>query len=87
MPWLFLLLALIALALTFKAGSMFVAALCLLAAFVFLVLWVVTLAAKRVGDRSRDDALLIDPVELRRLREQAAAKRAANGTHDDPPVS
>jgi len=38
---------------------------------------VLGLLAQRVGSRSRDDPALLDPAELRRLREQAEARRAA----------
>jgi hypothetical protein len=35
------------------------------------------LLAQRVGSQTRDDSLMLDPQELRRLREQAEARRAA----------
>jgi hypothetical protein len=71
MSWVFLLLAL--------------AALCLLAALGLLLAWVLGLMAQRVGSRSRDDSALLDPAELRRLREQAQARRAGTAADVAPP--
>lgn len=77
MPWLFLLLALAAFAVAFKTSSMAIAVLCLLAALGLLLAWVLGLLAQRVGSQSRDDSQMLDPQELRRLREQAEARRAS----------
>ena len=77
MSWVFLLLAIAAFVLAFKTTSVALAALCLLAALGLLLAWVLGLLAQRVGSRSRDDSALLDPAELRRLREQAEARRAA----------
>ena len=77
MSWLFLLLAIAAFVVAFKTTSVALAALCLLAALGLLLAWVLGLLAQRVGSRSRDDSALLDPAELRRLREQAEARRAA----------
>jgi len=86
MPWLFLLLAVAAFAFALASTSVALVVVCLLAALVFLGLWVMGLMAQRVGDRARDETMLIDPVELRRLREQAEARRAAaTGNPDNAP--
>ena len=85
MPWLFLLLAIAAFAIAMTTASMALAVVCILAALVLLVIWVMGLVAQRVGNQSRDDAMMIDPHELRRLREQAEARRAAATTADDAP--
>jgi membrane glycosyltransferase len=77
MSWLFLLLALAAFAVAFKTTSVALATLSLLVALGLLVAWVMGLLAQRVGNSTRDDALMLDPQELRRLREQAEARRAA----------
>ncbi|QCO66649.1 hypothetical protein E4582_10705 [Luteimonas yindakuii] len=77
MPWLFLLLAIAAFAISMSTTSMALAVVCVLAALVFLAIWVLSLLAQRVGTRSRDDTMMIDPQELRRLREEAEARRAA----------
>lgn len=86
MPWLFLLLALAAFAFAFMTSSVALVAICLLAALVFLVLWIMGLVAQRVGNQSRDDTLMLDPQELRRLREQAQARQGAAGVAGDPPA-
>lgn len=77
MPWVFLLLALGAFAVAFTTTSVALVGLSLVAALVLLVLWVLGLLARRVDDRARDDTLLIDPQELRRMREAALARQAA----------
>jgi len=89
MPWLFLLLALAAFAVAFNTTSMALAVLCLLAALGLLVAWVMGLLAQRVGSQTRDDSLMLDPQELRRLREQAEARRAAAATTStsEPPAA
>lgn len=89
MPWLFLLLALAAFAVAFNTTSMALAILCLLAALGLLVAWVMGLLAQRVGSQTRDDSLMLDPQELRRLREEADARRAAATTASpsEPPTA
>jgi hypothetical protein len=77
MHWLLLLLALGALAVAIKTTSMGLMAICLVAALVLIVLWVLGLYSARVGARSRDETAMIDPAELRRLREQAEARKLA----------
>ena len=84
MPWVFLLLALAAFAIAFKTSSLALAAACLLIALGLLVAWAMGLLAQRVGSRSRDESMLIDPQELRRLREQAEARRAQSS--QEPPA-
>ena len=84
MSWVFLLLAIAAFVVAFKTTSVALAVLCLLAALGLLLAWVLGLLAQRVGSRSRDDTSMIDPQELRRLREQAEARREAV-TSSDPP--
>lgn len=83
MHWLYLLLALVAMVVAMKTASSGLMLLCLLASLVLLVLWLVGLYATRVAGRSRDPSAMIDPAELRRLREQAEARKAAN-TPDSP---
>jgi len=85
MSWLFLLLALAAFAVAFKTSSVALAAICLLVALGLLVAWVMGLLAQRVGNSTRDDALMLDPQELRRLREQAEARRATTSAPSEPP--
>lgn len=87
MPWLFLLLAIAAFAVAFKTTSMALSILCLLAGLGLLVAWIMGLMAQRVGNRSRSDAMMLDPVELKRLREQAEARRAADASSPESPTS
>ncbi len=86
MSWVFLLLAIAAFAVAFKTTSVALAVLCLLAALGLLLAGALGLLAQRVGSRSRDDAAMLDPQELRRLREQAEARRAA-ATPSEPPAA
>ena len=88
MHWLFLSLALglLGVALTIKTSShadIVLLAVCLLGAFGLLVAWIMALYAARVGTNQRDETQMIDPVELRRLRELAAARKAGT-TVDNP---
>ncbi|MFN7183962.1 hypothetical protein [Thermomonas haemolytica] len=75
MHWLFLLLAFAAMAFAFLTHSMAVLLGCLLAALVLFVLWVLGLYQARVAGSGRDVSAMLDPAELRRLREQAQARR------------
>ena len=84
MHWLFLLLALAAMAFAFLTTSSTMLGICLLAALVFFVLWVLGLYSARVAGQGRDTAMMIDPAELRRLREIAEARKA-DGDGTPPP--
>lgn len=75
MPWLFLLLAIAAFVVALSSSSVAIVAICLLASLGGMVMWIMGLLAQRVGNSTRSDVMLIDPQELRRLREQAEAKR------------
>ena len=75
MHWLFLLLAIAAMALAFITTSVGVLAGCLLAALVSFILWVLGLYQARVAGSGRDASAMLDPAELRRLREQAQARQ------------
>ncbi|WP_024888698.1 MULTISPECIES: hypothetical protein [Luteimonas] len=83
MPWLFLLLAIAAFAIAMSTQSVALAMVCLAAALVFLAIWVLSLLAQRVGNQARDDTMMIDPQELRRLREEVEARRAAAADGQD----
>lgn len=82
MHWLYLLLALAALVVAFKTSSGLILGLCLLAAFGLIIAFVLKLAAERVSSRSQNEQLMLDPEELRRLREQAEARRLAAAQND-----
>lgn len=83
MHWLFLLLGFAAMAVAFKTTSSGLMMVCLIAALVLFVLWLAGLYSARMAGRSRDASLMIDPAELRRMREQAEARKAAAA--DTPP--
>lgn len=85
MPWLFLLLAVAAFAVALNASSMALVMICLLVALGATVAWVLGLLAQRVGNQSRDDSMMLDPVELKRLRDQAEARRVAAGSGGTEP--
>lgn len=77
MHWLFLLLGFAALVVAFKTTSSALMVVCLIAALVLFILWLAGLYSARMAGRSRDASMIIDPAELRRLREQAEARKAA----------
>lgn len=86
MPWLFLLLAVAAFAVALNSSSMALAVACLLVALAAIIAWVLGLLAQRVGNQARDDSMMLDPAELKRLREQAEARRAAaEAAAQEPP--
>lgn len=85
MAWLFLLLAFGALWVAFTASSPAVLALMLLAALVLFVMFILKLASDKVGSRARDEQLILDPDELRRLREQAEARKLAAAAQNELP--
>ena len=85
MHWLYLLLAVAALAVAFKTTSIAVLVVCLLAALGLVLAWVMSLLAQRVDSRSRNEAMMIDPAELRRLREQAEARKLAAAAGNTAP--
>lgn len=84
MPWVLLLLAAVVFAVAFKTTSMVLLVLCLLVALGLALAGTMSLLSQRVGNRSRDESMMIDPQELRRLREQAEARRAAAETREPP---
>ncbi|HVQ32348.1 MAG TPA: hypothetical protein VMS49_00255 [Lysobacter sp.] len=84
MHWLMLALGIGALAVAMKTSSMLLMGVCLLAALVFILMWVLGLYSARAGARSRDETAMIDPVELRRLREQAEARKVAASQAEPP---
>jgi hypothetical protein len=83
MAWLFLLLGFGALWVAFTASSPGLLALALIAALVLFVAFVLKMASDRIGSRSRDEQLMLDPEELRRLREQAEARKLAAAAQND----
>lgn len=84
MHWLFLLLAFAAVAFSFTTTSMAVLAACLLAALVLFVLWILGMYQHHVAGAGRDAMAMLDPAEMRRLQEQAQARRAEEAQDADP---
>lgn len=84
MHWLFLLLGFAAMVVAFKTTSSGLMAVSLLAALVLFIVWLAGLYAARMAGRSRDASMIIDPAELRRLREQAEARKAAAALTETP---
>ncbi len=76
MPWLLLLIAAALLGVALTTPSLLMLVVCGLASLGLTVFAVMSLLAQRVDSSARSDAMLIDPQELRRLREQAEARRA-----------
>ena len=83
MAWLFLLFGFGALWVAFTASSPGLLALALVAALVLFIAFVLKMASDRIGSRSRDEQLMLDPDELRRLREQAEARKLAAVAQND----
>ncbi|CAD0297849.1 hypothetical protein ABQZ69_14455 [Xanthomonas sp. WHRI 8391] len=77
MHWLFLLMALGALVLAFSTPHVWLLVVSLLVALLLLLLWTRGWFASRMDDTQRDTSSMIDPAELRRLREIAEARKAA----------
>ncbi|WP_372166745.1 hypothetical protein [Xanthomonas axonopodis] len=77
MHWLFLLMALGALVLAFSTPHVWLLVVSLLVALVLLLLWTRGWFASRMGDTQSDTSSMIDPAELRRLRELAEARKSA----------
>ena len=86
MHWLFLLLALAAMAVALKTASVALMVVCLLVALALFVAWIMGWYAARIGDSRRDESQMIDPVELRRLREIAEARKAGLQPPVEPPA-
>ena len=77
MHWLLLGLAAAAFAVALHTTLAWLMAVCLLLALLFSLGWILGLYSARAGARARDEMAMIDPVELRRLREQAEARKLA----------
>jgi membrane glycosyltransferase len=79
MHWLYFLIgvASLALAMFTNIGSGFAVVLVLVALGFFLA-WMLSWMSSRVGDASRDDMQILSPEELRKMREQAEARRQQN---------
>lgn len=86
MHWLFLLMAVGALFVGFTVTSTPLMVVSLLASLALFVVWIMGWYARRVGEGSQDPSRMIDPAELRRLREIAEARRASAVPPPEPPA-
>jgi hypothetical protein len=86
MHWLYLLLALSLLLAASKAAGWLVAIL-LVASLILFIAWMVGWVSSRISTGARNDTQIISPDELRRLREQAAARKAAEQPNPSDPQS
>ncbi|MGH8051536.1 MAG: hypothetical protein ACREPB_12830 [Arenimonas sp.] len=78
MPWILLLLALICFSITFSPSVPFaLTVILILAALGLLLAAVLSFLSERLQSNSRDDTKMISPEDLRMMREQAAARKAA----------
>ncbi|MBO9718039.1 MAG: hypothetical protein J7507_14870 [Pseudoxanthomonas sp.] len=78
MHWLYLLLACGALLLAITTVHGWLLLLSLAAAFTLFVAWMRGWYLDRTGGGRRDEMAMIDPLELRRLRELAEARKREN---------
>jgi hypothetical protein len=76
MHWFYLLLAIAFLLAASKAGGWLVV-LFLIASLVLFVAWMLGWVSSRISSGARNDVQIISPEELRRLREQAEARKSA----------
>lgn len=88
MHWLYLLLAIGSLGVALRTSSLALLVVCLLASLGLFLAWIVGWYAARVGDTSRDESQMIDPSELRRLRQLAEARKASTDRSPmEPPAA
>lgn len=85
MHWLYLLFAAGALVLSMRTTSTALMVIGLLASLGLFVAWIVGWYAARMGDSQRDESHMIDPTELRRLRELAEARKQGTAPPPGPP--
>lgn len=85
MHWLYLLFAVGALVLSMRTTSTALMVTGLLASLGLFVAWIVGWYAARMGDSQRDESQMIDPSELRRLRELAEARKQGALPPSGPP--
>lgn len=84
MHWLYLLIGFAMMVLSFLTTNSALMVICWLVALVLFGMWMAALYAARVASQERDISSIIDPAELRRLREQAEARKAAAAESQEP---
>jgi len=84
MHWLYLLFALLFLAMAMKSTAPgWLVVLLVLASLGLLLAWMLGWLSSRISHGARDDASMISPDELRQLREQAEARKNAAAKTED----
>lgn len=88
MPWLFLLIAIGSFLVAFTTHSPALLGISLILGLLTSVAFFMSLLAQRMGSTTSSDALRLNAEELRRMREQAEARRlqsqaASTGSGDD----
>ena len=87
MHWLYLLAAIVCLGLAMISSLPTFAVLIFLAgALGFMVAWILGWLSTRIASQSRDIGNILGPDELRRLREQAEARKKTPGPPPDAPA-
>ena len=84
MHWFYLLLAIALMLAASKAAGWLVVVL-LLASLVLFVAWMLGWVNSRISSGARTDLQIISPDELRRMREQAEARKSAAAPAPRPP--
>ena len=84
MHWFYLLLAIALMLAASKAAGWLVVVL-LLASLVLFVAWMLGWVNSRISSGARNDMQIISPDELRRMREQAEARKSATVPVPRPP--
>lgn len=83
MHWLYLLLALLFLAMAMKASAPgWLVVLLVLASLGLFLAWMLGWISSRISQGARDDVSMISPEELRHLREQAEARKNAGNANN-----
>ena len=78
MHWLYLVVAIVFLGIASRANTPFwLAVLLVLGSLGLFIGWILGWMSARVSGATRDDVQLISPEEMRQLREQAEARKAA----------
>jgi hypothetical protein len=84
MHWLYLLLA-VALMLAASKAAGWLVLLLLAASLVLFVAWMLGWVSTRISSGARNDSQIISPEDLRRLREQAEARKSAAQSNPNEP--
>lgn len=84
MPWILLLIAAACFGFTMMKGlPTFLTVLFVLGALGFMFASILSFLASRIESSRRDDSKMISPEELRMMREQAAARKAAENADNN----